>query len=895
MSIIINSNFENDEKNYYSNVTREYSKFFVDNYYTPTLTIDQYSNWTSIAVNDNNGYMIGIGSNSSGTTTHNVIYSSDGGLNWSSQLISSSGTSMTQWNDIAFDGSSTYVAVGKYTENRNYILIFNESLTSIQGIQNGANGADMNTWNSITYGAGLFIAVSQDGNNRVMSSSNGINWTSKYIPLQIWKKIIYGKGIFIAASSNGDKKLIYSKNNGGTWSFCNIDIFSSDISNKSIIFCSKINKFIFSFYYATTSKNYIYYSNDGINWTKSLENDSSTNIIKSTTWSQELELIVVVLNSSSTYNLMFSRDGINWFFKRTNFGFNNLEIKIIWNRFFSNFIIITNKKSSGAIITTKNFGVNNFLEKNKYYHNDFFTEFYYEDNYVNNNSFNYFSIIPTVNIINENIRYSINKDLPIGVTLNSYNGVISGSYNDFVYFPKTEYIITANDLINNQKIKTKIFLQFIPNVDLYPLSIFFYNNNQTLILTINDNSVQINPIIFGSAKITYEINNNPNISIFSINNNTGVISINPILVGNFNLNVIATNTKNSLTTIFNIVIKNEVPGSFSYNDGLDKTITVNKTSQTFSPSTNVGSGIIYSVSSNISSLPGSSINSSTGILTINTPSSPVNVLLTITALNERGFSSTDFRIIVKNEEITIFKYNSNVSPFTLNDLINSSNSYIYTPNFQTGTNISYSIISSPSTLPNQFTFNTNNGIISGTPKEPSNSTYVIRAYNDISHQDYTFNFNFYYISTTMTVSTTSPPYINKVPLYDDSALRASMLGFASQNSGLWEDNVQYNFGSIVNNTFNGGIKIVALYYGELKYADSGQLYRSTIFLKLQGSENTGYAFNSITINNNYTIKIDDNNCTWQFISPLTVYQWSSIDSYPWFKNLLDTNISLVIR
>jgi len=36
-----------------------------------------------------------------------------------------------------------------------------------------------NSWQSVTYGNGLFVAVSYDGTNRVMTSPDGITWTSR--------------------------------------------------------------------------------------------------------------------------------------------------------------------------------------------------------------------------------------------------------------------------------------------------------------------------------------------------------------------------------------------------------------------------------------------------------------------------------------------------------------------------------------------------------------------------------------------------------------------------------------------------------------------------------------------------------------------------------------------
>jgi len=39
--------------------------------------------------------------------------------------------------------------------------------------------AEDNKWMDITYGNGLFVAVSKDGNHRVMTSPDGISWTAR--------------------------------------------------------------------------------------------------------------------------------------------------------------------------------------------------------------------------------------------------------------------------------------------------------------------------------------------------------------------------------------------------------------------------------------------------------------------------------------------------------------------------------------------------------------------------------------------------------------------------------------------------------------------------------------------------------------------------------------------
>jgi len=880
MSVIINSNFEENEKDYYDNLTKHYAKFFVDNYYTPSLISNQYSNWTSITVNEDNGYMIAIASNSNGTSTHNLIYSSDGGLEWSSINYTNDNSNVTLWKDITFNDSK-YVAVGGYINSaNNYVLIMNESLSSIQGIKNSASGTSPNTWNSITYGGGFFAAVSEDGNNRLMTSTDGLNWISKIIPLQTWKKIIYGKGVFLAVSSSSsgtNTKIIYSLDNTITWNYCVIDVFTDDITNQSIVFCSKINKFILSFYYAINTTNYIYYSEDGINWIKGSQFSGSDRIVKSITWSQELQLVIITLNSSTGFNLIFSNNGINWTTKKTNFNFNNSFIKIIWNRFFSNFIIINDKKSSGSIITTKNFGVNNFIEKNKYYDPIFLNQFDYLLKDIKASFNQYFYSYPILNIKNEGIYYSINSELPDGISINNYNGVISGSYNSSTYFPKTEYIVTANDLINNQKMKIKIFLEFFFKIN--PINIFYYNNNQTLNLLISDTNTIISPTIVGTPAFNFVINNNPNSSLFSINPYNGYITISQTQTIDTTLNLTVNNLINSFSTDLRIIIKNRAPTSFNYNNGAEATLIVNRT-HSYIPSQNTGTNLTYTISSNISNLPGSSINSNTGVITIVTPltPSPSRITLTITASNESGTINVDFTVNIKNEDITVFKYNSITSPIVLNDLINSSSVYTYNPSIQTGTNVSYSIVSSPSILPNQFTFN--NGIISGTPKVSANLlSYTIRASNDISYQEYTFIFNFYYLNGTITCG-------GRVDTPDVYVGYTSLVGFATTGSG-------FNFGSMSSSSFNGKNIIFFNYYEEKNTYNV--VTKSNIQLGLNGSADNS-TFNSITIGNN-TINVAQANYTYFSGSnpPQTQYYWNSTNSYTWFKNLYNQTVSITIR
>jgi hypothetical protein len=67
------------------------------------------------------------------------------------------------------------------------------------------NSAADNNWREVTYGNGLFVAVSFDGvGNRVMTSPDGITWTSRTSAADnSWYSVTYGNGLFVAVSFSG--------------------------------------------------------------------------------------------------------------------------------------------------------------------------------------------------------------------------------------------------------------------------------------------------------------------------------------------------------------------------------------------------------------------------------------------------------------------------------------------------------------------------------------------------------------------------------------------------------------------------------------------------------------------------------------------------------------------
>ncbi len=107
----------------------------------------------------------------------------------------------SDWSNISSLSTSTV-----------YYPVFSHSTT-----WTARSAAEQNSWRSIAYGNGLFVAVSADGSNRVMTSPDGSFWTSRTAPnTNIWASITYGNGLFVAIACSGSNRVMTSPD-GITW------------------------------------------------------------------------------------------------------------------------------------------------------------------------------------------------------------------------------------------------------------------------------------------------------------------------------------------------------------------------------------------------------------------------------------------------------------------------------------------------------------------------------------------------------------------------------------------------------------------------------------------------------------------------------------------------------
>ncbi len=184
-------------------------------YATSSVTVfgDYTNNGTLQSSSTSNIYLTGSNITATGTMT--------GTSSFNSLVLSGAGTklfgaraSTTNFSVLSTSGEVIMPAV--ITVSGNYT---NNSTTTGAAVtwtaQSGVAG-DNDSWRGITYGNGLFVAVSNFG-DRVMTSPDGINWTARSAVDgdDAWNGVTYGNGLFVAVSQSGDR--VMTSPDGTNW------------------------------------------------------------------------------------------------------------------------------------------------------------------------------------------------------------------------------------------------------------------------------------------------------------------------------------------------------------------------------------------------------------------------------------------------------------------------------------------------------------------------------------------------------------------------------------------------------------------------------------------------------------------------------------------------------
>ena len=160
-------------------------------------------NWQ--AVTYGGGQFVAV---ANGDTSGQIMTSPDG-QSWTSQSVSGGAV---YWRSVVY-GNGTYVAVGAERPFASTDL----AMSSSDGINWTPHTVDVNQWMSVAHGAGVFVAVSKDGTNRIMTSPDGSTWTPAAAPeANEWTGITYAGGQFVAVAQTGTNRVMTSPN-GFSW------------------------------------------------------------------------------------------------------------------------------------------------------------------------------------------------------------------------------------------------------------------------------------------------------------------------------------------------------------------------------------------------------------------------------------------------------------------------------------------------------------------------------------------------------------------------------------------------------------------------------------------------------------------------------------------------------
>lgn len=178
-----------------------------------------------------------------GSGPYKLITSTDG-ITWTTRTAPTA-----VWKSIAYDGT-TYVAVGTSTTT---------AISSTDGITwTNRTTPTAVTWQSVTWGNGLFVAIQQATGTATMRSADGITWTAGSITSNDYKEIAYGAGVYVAVGTGSSLGKIFVSNNGTSWTACTVPSGITSIIH--VVFGNGI-------FFAVASTNMtLLYSLNGVDW-----------------------------------------------------------------------------------------------------------------------------------------------------------------------------------------------------------------------------------------------------------------------------------------------------------------------------------------------------------------------------------------------------------------------------------------------------------------------------------------------------------------------------------------------------------------------------------------------------------------------------------------------------
>jgi hypothetical protein len=211
-----------------------------------------------------------------------------------------------------------------------------------------------NSWRSVCWSPelSLFVATGDSGTgNRVMTSLNGINWTtrstvgidSNYYGIA-WSPSL---SLFVIVGATN----VLTSSDGITWTLRSLPNSFAFFNWTSVCWSPELGLFAAV---ASTSNNgtSVMTSPDGINWT-GRSTVGFDNAWQSICWSPQLSLFVAVANSGTGNRVMTSSNGINWATQNTT-GLDNTWQSVCWSPELSLFVAVSTNGTGNRVMTSSN-------------------------------------------------------------------------------------------------------------------------------------------------------------------------------------------------------------------------------------------------------------------------------------------------------------------------------------------------------------------------------------------------------------------------------------------------------------------------------------------------------------------------------------------------------------
>jgi hypothetical protein len=236
------------------------------------------------------GYFVAA---SIGAASASIIMSSPDGVLWTARV----GTNNKAYNGIAH-GNGLFVAAGNDGVNSSFL----SSRGGVEGVWLDTAFATLRVWTAITYGKGLFVAVSEAAATTVTTSPDGINWSNQIsVAGNDWRGVTFGNSLFVAVASSGVGNRVMTSPDGVVWT-ARVSAVDNDwraVAYGNGLFVAVAN---------SGAGNRVMTSPDGVNWTaRASAADSNWRAV-----TFGAGLFVAVADAGADGRVMTSPDGINW-------------------------------------------------------------------------------------------------------------------------------------------------------------------------------------------------------------------------------------------------------------------------------------------------------------------------------------------------------------------------------------------------------------------------------------------------------------------------------------------------------------------------------------------------------------------------------------------------------